>query len=913
MKNKAKQFFANPFLWLFLVTSGMFGLLFIRFIFGEYAYFYTDMGADTFDINYPLYCLFSQVFHGNGYEDYFLNVGLGMDMSSYLFQYLNPINLLVVMLPEHLIPWSVLLATYIKLLVISTVGYKLFYRWIHHKWGAFTAALLWTFSSYVMLWGQHYGFCTSMMMFTVFLYLVHLFVDDEEKSGNWLLILWITLMLFTNYYFLYMSGILGAVYVVIWLCFQHRWKRIPVKIAGLAGMGILGICIGGVCLIPTWNIFQSSTRAAAVNMNNPEYLFHPVSAKWLFGFLARMFSNNTMGIADNYSGAGNYYEMAMLFTSSLFFLALPYLLMKKKMRLKTLFLTALSVIALILPATGKLFTMNAAVQRWSFILCMLEALAVGMFIRFLFTEKNRERVRLAVAIGLALMAFSYALLFYGQKEGYFELEIEYLLTFAMFLFVFSVLAMAKGKYAGLDCVIPVLLTVVLCGELLIANYPCINFRENPTREQVVTQYYQDGTRQVYEALKEQDSSLYRVAKTYESASENDSLAQGYPGLSCYLTTNPKELVEIKEMFGAEGISDNFVSFDNDNFILNSLLGMKYLLANPENTVSAKNYKKIGMADRNGTAVWSEDAALDGKAIYENNHALPFGYLYENVWSQSELEKMSETDKTLALLHGFYFTDERSESVYHRTSREEGTERSLLKKKVQASDCKIKRTSDGITISDMESDPFITMDNVQSAFKEGAVHTITVEMDVDEKVDMALYYQTEGDTQFSQDKIYIFKVSPKKTSWTYLVPGDITSLRLDVSTETDDVTVKDIRVNNCESDNAAYEKLKNSEVTKIAYEGNTYTANVSNSSGRRQMLCVPLLYSEGWTAVMDGKETDLYSINSGLCGIEIPSGSHQVSLSYEVPHRAAGIALSGVGVVIYLILLIYWTMQRRKNR
>ena len=214
---------------------------------------------------------------------------------------------------------------------------------------------------------------------------------------------------------------------------------------------------------------------------------------------------------------------------------------------------------------------------------------------------------------------------------------------------------------------------------------------------------------------------------------------------------------------------------------------------------------------------------------------------------------------------------------------------------------------------MESDPFITMDNVQSVFKEGAVHTITVEMDVDEKVDMALYYQTEGDTQFSQDKIYIFKVSPKKTSWTYLVPGDITSLRLDVSTETDDVTVKDIRVNNCESDNAAYEKLKNSEVTKIAYEGNTYTANVSNSSGRRQMLCVPLLYSEGWTAVMDGKETDLYSINSGLCGIEIPSGSHQVSLSYEVPHRAAGIALSGVGVVIYLILLIYWTMQRRKNR
>ena len=237
----------------------------------------------------------------------------------------------------------------------------------------------------------------------------------------------------------------------------------------------------------------------------------------------------------------------------------------------------------------------------------------------------------------------------------------------------------------------------------------------------------------------------------------------------------------------------------------------------------------------------------------------------------------------------------------------------MKKKVQASDCKIKKSSDGITMSKMAGDPFITIENVQSAFKEGAVHTITVELDVDEKVDMALYYQTEGDTQFSQDKIYIFKVSPKKSSWTYLVPGDITNLRLDVSTQTERVTVKDIRVNNCESDNAAYEKLQNSEVTNVTYAENTYTAEVNNSSDRRQMLCVPLLYSEGWTAVIDGKETKLYSINSGLCGIEIPSGAHQVSLTYEMPHKIAGIVLSGVGVVIYLILLIYWTMQRRKNR
>jgi uncharacterized membrane protein YfhO len=36
-------------------------------------------------------------------------------------------------------------------------------------------------------------------------------------------------------------------------------------------------------------------------------------------------------------------------------------------------------------------------------------------------------------------------------------------------------------------------------------------------------------------------------------------------------------------------------------------------------------------------------------------------------------------------------------------------------------------------------------------------------------------------------------------------------------------------------------------------------------------------------------------------VEIPSGSHEVTLQYEAPHKQAGIALSFGGIALYLLI------------
>lgn len=46
------------------------------------------------------------------------------------------------------------------------------------------------------------------------------------------------------------------------------------------------------------------------------------------------------------------------------------------------------------------------------------------------------------------------------------------------------------------------------------NYPSLWHRESPTRSQLATEYYNDGTKDAAAYLKAQDDSLYRIEKSY---------------------------------------------------------------------------------------------------------------------------------------------------------------------------------------------------------------------------------------------------------------------------------------------------------------------------------------------------------------------------------------------------------------
>lgn len=895
-----KQIKISPCLWLSIVILMLYGILYIRFLAGEFAYMYTDIGSDTFDINYPLYTFFSR-----GYQEYSLNVGLGMDMSSYLYQYYNPINLFVVLLPENLIPWGIMVALLMKLEMLGIFSYKLFAKLTGEQWGSFAGALIWTFSGYVMLWGQHYGFCTSLAMFTVFLYLTYLYIEEKEKSQVVVLVIWVTFMLFTSYYFLYMTAAASVIFVILYMIFhKKKWKLLIKKLVGLAGMGILGVCIGGQCLVTTLNTFMESTRSDSVTAGTLDMLFTPSAPGTLYGFLARFFSNNTLGIGNDYVGAGNYYEIAMLFTTAIFLIVLPYLIIKKESKIETVVLTTLSILALIFPISSKLFTLTIGSYRWTYFICFLEAYACAWGIGMMRREEKKWKITVSVLMAIFLTAVAYGMLFYAQGKGYLELNVKALIVYVVFLLIYASILLLRYHIQAFQRLIPVMFVGILFVEILVTEFPTINDRENPTRNQLAVEGYNDGTRNAVKVIDSCDKMPYRIIKTYESGSENDGIVQEYAGLRAYMTTNPASWITYRDMYGGKGISNNFVEFRQENYVLNSLLGVEYVINRDDrkDCLSSLNYKYIN--------------TMGNKIIYHNNNAIPFGYLYDGIWEKGEVESFDEAGRTLAAVQGFYFSDSRQSgdvSGYEKRRDVGLEENNLLNREYASTDCQVAYTENGIRISDFAEDPNIVFSGIGEQLNNEPIHMIMMKINVEQETDMALYYKRFNQKNFSQDQVLIFQVSPDNQEWRYFIPGDVEDIRIDVSDGAEEVEIVKLAVSNCQEENKAYRELQNSEVSEIEYQEGIYSARVKNSGETSRMLCVPLMYASGWQASIDGKEAEIYNINSGLCGIEIPAGNHTVVLHYELPHEKLGDVLTAVGLTVGVLLLLWEEYRKRQNR
>ena len=79
--------------------------------------------------------------------------------------------------------------------------------------------------------------------------------------------------------------------------------------------------------------------------------------------------------------------------------------------------------------------------------------------------------------------------------------------------------------------------------------------------------------------------------------------------------------------------------------------------------------------------------------------------------------------------------------------------------------------------------------------------------------------------------------------------------------------------------------------------------------RPTVYYVSVPYETGFTAEVNGEETEVIKVNNGLVGILLPAGENNVQLIYYPPGLNAGIAVSGICTVMFLVYII---IGRRSN-
>lgn len=92
-------------------------------------------------------------------------------------------------------------------------------------------------------------------------------------------------------------------------------------------------------------------------------------------------------------------------------------------------------------------------------------------------------------------------------------------------------------------------------------------------------------------------------------------------------------------------------------------------------------------------------------------------------------------------------------------------------------------------------------------------------------------------------------------------------------------------------------------------GDRLTADV-DAAGAGYLVVADAMNLGGWSATVDGKHEPLLHADHAMVAVPVPGGQHTVRLSYSAPGQRVGAALTGLGVLVLVGLLVAERRWRR---
>lgn len=98
------------------------------------------------------------------------------------------------------------------------------------------------------------------------------------------------------------------------------------------------------------------------------------------------------------------------------------------------------------------------------------------------------------------------------------------------------------------------------------------------------------------------------------------------------------------------------------------------------------------------------------------------------------------------------------------------------------------------------------------------------------------------------------------------------------------------------------------VATIVNESNA-TIRVETSATEPSVLVIADTYAHGWKAFVNGKETEVFAVDSTFRGVALPAGDHRVSLAYAPRSVRVGLAVSVFSILVVIAGLIQMAVTR----
>jgi uncharacterized membrane protein YfhO len=717
----------------------------------------------------------------------------------------------------------------------------------------------------------------------ILLPLLILAIEEIIRERRWYLCtILVAVSLFCNYYYLYMNTIaMGIYFLVRFFCQKDRTKRSFWRFLQrglvISGSYLLGVAMAGIVLVTTFGLYVHSGRSGSSGIALSSLLTY--DKEWpMRCFLSFLTTANSPG---NWMKLG-FLPIALLAVTVLFV---------RRGRKELKLLTVIGMILMMTPLAAYVFSgFDSVINRWCYMLALLVAYIVADVLPDLYRMRRREW---AACIGITLLYGAMA--FFGSWMS----TIYTKLAFAFLVLTLLVLLIAQERFPRVPKAAKQGLMLVLTAVLVFYNGYSLFEMEGAAQE--YTKWDRADAKAgntPLAALEElEDTSFYRAAALkLDYLTISSSLMLGYNGITQFSSTINGVITEYLEELGATSYSvTQMLGFSNRVF-LNALASVKYCAYyDGVNKTVPYGYEEVLHTTANGQET----------TVCENQYALPLGYTYSEAISEEELEQYSAVERQEVMLQKVVLNDGEAEG--------QGSEISLTSTRLALTETKEK----GITLTD------------QSLIASKKKGRLTLYFDGQANAETYLVLKNAV-VQDSSDSITLtFQTDGNSIEYRFRAADDryrtgqedyvinlgyheepITSCKITTNrTGTiafDSIELYSQSMENLEQYTTA---LTETVLEDVEQTTNTITGTITLNEDKYLVLSIP--YQNGWTAYVDGEETQLQRANYMYMALSLGSGTHTIQLRYEIPGVKGALILMGVSTVVFL-LLCYYTARRRRR-
>lgn len=836
-------------------------LLFFQYLTGAKLFLFNNVVSDGVVQFYPQYYQLAELLEkGQQLPTYIFSSGWGnaIDLKKIF-------DLFIVMGGTEQIPYRIGLAIVLKVLFAGGIFSVYLYSTGKNRKTCIIGGLAYAFSAQVLIG----GIWKNQGELAIIMALVLLVIECwKKKRSVWNVLLTIlTVGIFCTQVSLYFQLVYGFViigYVVMtwWIGYnqENKKRKIDKKIEVFAGVVSVLIISVGVWFLYSQlvSVFQSYRVQSGIAQWTEKWkdTFTVHNIKECITVYLRSLSPTMLGVSGIEmwygEGPGAYCEAGSYYCGLLMFLMVPQAYGKEKKRniAYTLLLTAVGILtffpAIRLVANGFANTYFKLTRMFGILVILWIAVQALHDVM-----EDRDKLRLKrLWITVAVLLFPMIILSVWKYQG--KIYLQDMITVLIFVLIYAVVLTVYKKRKKEGKALKYCLVFLVCIEVVTINYRFINNTDAITAEEWENSYYQDGTIEAVEEIKNKDNGFFRVEKGYRSGLLDDAGVQGYYGTTYYAGGVPaQERTDFIVNLGLPALWNQrgYCGGAYGNAAAEVLFADRYALARYDSCIS-HNYEKIGQAgDIN---------------IFKNENEFSIGFAYDAVITKEEFEK--------------YDYQDRRDIILQSCVVENGS--SLLK---EFDEVKNLQTTEAEPLRSLEIENYELNTGINiEMIRENETVVVEVENAEEECLNVVWSTPEEAWKENRERIVSIYEeygrnelVLDNQAGTTMFVIQPFSTKEL---TTVDKVTIK---VYNTEDFYKVYEqsveKLQESVLQLEEWSDTYMKGNISVDSKKLLYLSIP--YSKDWTYLVDGEEVPAERVNYAFTGLVLEPGEHEVEMIY----------------------------------